>query len=740
MNWSLGQSGRYFETYRGMRMRFWCVLIVVANGFGALAQTAGVESVAQTLVFGPNKNKELLAGPEKAEDAAGWRAAALAHRREVQALMKAARGDLADPYAEPALQWAQRSFIQPQMMAHDRYFYDPVKRRYTVDRYLDDLKQRYGGIDSVLIWPTYPNIGVDNRNQFDLWRDMPGGLNGVRKMVADFHRHGVRVLLPIMNWDHGTREEGMPMEQGLAELAAQIGADGLNGDTMSPVPREFYTASLRAGRPLALEPENGLREEIEALAWNVLSWGYWWPYQPVPGVDRYKFIEPRHLTHVCDRWAHDRTDMLQYAFFNGDGYESWENVWGIWNGITPRDAEALRRISAIYRTLPELLFRPDYEPFARTLKPGVFATRFPSPDATLWTFINRTTNTLTGAQIQVAYIPGVRFFDLWRGTEIQPAMMFGGTVTLSFPLEARGYGAVAAVTAPNKPLRSLLAKMKRRAHIQLADLSAEWRMLPQQMVKIAPTHPTTTAPKGMVLIPTGTFKFESRGVMIEKSDGVGVQYPWETKPAFKHKRDLEMQAFYIDRTPVTCAEFKRFLDATGYRPKDDHNFLLGWNGREYPEGWARKPVTWVSLEDARAFARWAGKRLPHEWEWQYAAQGTDGRLYPWGNEADPRRVPPFEQGREQRLPTDVDAFPEGASPFGVLDLMGNVWQWTDEFQDEHTRAAVLKGGSYYRPDKSHWYFPQARELSQHGKYLLLAPSMDRSATIGFRCVVDATQP
>ena len=98
----------------------------------------------------------------------------------MQAVLKENRGDLPDPYAEPALQWAQRSFIQPQMMAHERYFYDPVAGRYTVKRYLQDLRDRYGGIDSVLVWPTYPNIGVDNRNQFDLWRDMPGGLAGVR--------------------------------------------------------------------------------------------------------------------------------------------------------------------------------------------------------------------------------------------------------------------------------------------------------------------------------------------------------------------------------------------------------------------------------------------------------------------------------------------------------------------------------------------------------------------------------
>jgi iron(II)-dependent oxidoreductase len=81
-------------------------------------------------------------------------------------------------YHLPALQWTQSAFIQPQMMVQDRYFYDPVAHKYTVDRYLDDLDKRYGGIDAVLIWPTYPNMGIDDRNQHDMIRSMPGGVAG----------------------------------------------------------------------------------------------------------------------------------------------------------------------------------------------------------------------------------------------------------------------------------------------------------------------------------------------------------------------------------------------------------------------------------------------------------------------------------------------------------------------------------------------------------------------------------
>ncbi len=142
-------------------------------------------------------------------------------------------------YEQSATRWAQTSYIQPQMMVQDRYFYDPVAGRYTVDRYLDDLEKRYGGIDSVLVWSTYPNMGIDDRNQLDMVASMPGGIDGVRQMVADFHRRGVRVLFPMMMWDQGTRKPDQPWPEAIAERMKLIDADGINGDTQDGVPPDF---------------------------------------------------------------------------------------------------------------------------------------------------------------------------------------------------------------------------------------------------------------------------------------------------------------------------------------------------------------------------------------------------------------------------------------------------------------------------------------------------------------------
>jgi gamma-glutamyl hercynylcysteine S-oxide synthase len=640
-------------------------------------------------------------------------------------------------YEMPELRWAQSSFMQPQMMVEDRYFYDPGAGKYTVDRYLDDLQKRYGGIDSVLIWPTYPNMGIDNRNQHDMIRAMPGGVAGVRQMVADFHRRGVRVLFPMMMWDQGTREPGKPWPDAIAELMAEIGADGINGDTQDGVPLAFSLAAEKIHHPLAYEPEGGPADE--AVAYDVMTWGQYAMPNFAPRVDRYKWLEPRHMVNITDRWNRGKTNDLQFAFFNGVGWVSWENVWGIWNEVTPRDAEATRRVATIERAVAPFLVSDEWEPFAPMLRFGVFASRWPLGDQTVWTIVNRNEYDVDGPQMEVPVADGVRYFDLYHGVELHPARN-GNRVTLSFAIDDKDYGAILATkSAPDAKISALMTRMRSLTSSPLSFYSHDWRFLPQHLAEIAATKPTSAAPPDMIKIPAGTFTFRVHGIEIEGSNDIGVdtQMPWEDSPRRYHERVLEMKSFWIDKFPVTNAEFKKFLDATRYHPKDDLNFLHDWHDGTFPDGSADKPVTYVSLEDARAYAAWAGKRLPHEWEWQYAAQGTDGRTYPWGNEWNAAAVPVPDKGRTMRGPDGVNAHPAGASPFGVMDLVGNVWQWTDEYTDEHTRGGILRGGSYYQPQGSKWYFPQAYQLDEHGKLLLMAPSKDRAATLGFRCVKDS---
>lgn len=686
----------------------------------------------------PPPEEVFFSGPQSPADTAAWLAGLRAWRadRRIRLRYDASQYDRAD------LAWTRHVFSQVQVLIWDRGFYNPDTGEYTVDRFLSDLESRLGSVDAVLIWHVYPNLGIDDRNQFDLLRDLPGGISALREMVGKFHHRGVKVFFPLISWDTGTREEPAPAWVTVSQLLKDIDADGINFDTLESVPAQFRQASDAAGHALALEPQFDIRDE--SLAWSNIGWNDWvtWegrPYPFIPMVSKSKWFEPRHMVAVTDRFTRDKTDSLQHAFFNGQGYASLENLWGFWYGTTPCDAEAILRFTRIERAFAENLSSADWEPHAATLQPGIFASRFSGATGTLWTLVNRNEYDVGGEQLRVPHTAGTRYYDLWHGSELTPSVESNGA-RLSFSIEGLGFGAIlAAPEPPSVSLRNLMSSMAERAKRPLASYSREWKPVTQTMVDIPPTRKVRSAPPGMVRIPESDYDFQVHGIEIEGGNdpGVDVQYAWEDVPRRYHTHRLHIASFYIDRTPVTNAEFKRFLDATHYHPSDGHNFLRDWKNGSYPEGGARRPITWVSIEDARAYAAWAGKRLPHEWEWQLAAQSGDGRAYPWGSEWNPAAVPPADHGHTMSPLTNVEAFPQGASRFGVLDLEGNISQWTDEYRDPHTRAAIIRGGASYQPLGSIWYFPQTYRLDEHQKYLLMSPGRDRSGAIGFRCVVDA---
>jgi len=135
------------------------------------------------------------------------------------------------------------------------------------------------------------------------------------------------------------------------------------------------------------------------------------------------------------------------------------------------------------------------------------------------------------------------------------------------------------------------------------------------------------------------------------------------------QHEVNLKAFHIDKYLVTNAQYARFVAATGHRPPSD------WKNGKIQEGVLLYPVTLVNWYDASAYAKWAGKRLPTEAEWEKAARGTDGRRWPWGNDMDPARLNTYYNVGSAN---NVTAYANGVSPYGVYDMAGNVDEWVED--------------------------------------------------------------
>ena len=170
--------------------------------------------------------------------------------------------------------------------------------------------------------------------------------------------------------------------------------------------------------------------------------------------------------------------------------------------------------------------------------------------------------------------------------------------------------------------------------------------------------------------------------------------------------------FCMDRTEVTVAAYRACVNAGACAPPENDEYRNNWvqSGRD------QHPVNYVDAAQADAFCAWRGGRLPTEAEWQFAAQGPDGRTYPWGEDA------PSSQlcWNRQDGTCSVGSFPAGQSPFGLDDMAGNVWEWTSSSENSNR---VLRGGGWVSNDAA-----RVRAADRIG----LAPSVRRNF-LGFRC-------
>ena len=328
----------------------------------------------------PLDTAKIFAAPDDPGDWPAWRDALARWRREAAARI----GYDGSAYDQPEYAWTRGCHVVALVWLWDELLYDHEARRFTPERFLAESEREFGGFDGVVLWQAYPVIGIDDRNQFDLYRDVPG----LRELVAAFQQRGVRVFVDYNPWDVGTRREPVGDDVALAELVRAYGVDGVFLDTMKEAQSGLRAALDDARAGVALEGESTV--PLARIADHHLSWAQWFADSDVPGVLRARWFEQRHMLHHTRRWNRDHLEELHSAWLNGVGILVWENVFGAWVGWNERDKALLRAMRPVQRRYTDLLATGEWTPLAASSPDTrVVASRWTDGETTLWALANR---------------------------------------------------------------------------------------------------------------------------------------------------------------------------------------------------------------------------------------------------------------------------------------------------------------------------------------------------------------
>lgn len=704
-------------------------------------------------------------------------------------------------YKRPDLMWMRNAYTMHLMMAWDKFFYDPIEKKYSIKDFLQRGNQLYGGDDIISIWPTWPTLGLDQRNQFDLFKDLPGGLDSIKSISNLLIRQNKHLFVSYNPWDIDTRN--LSHYTGLAKLIDQTNADGVVLDTYGSSTDSLQMAADSVRKGVIMYSEGmAVPKDMQGIISGRVHNALYYP----PMLNLNKFIQPGFsIFRVAELYKEPIQREFLTSFFNGYGTEV--------NIMAPGQPEwvdeqykTLGKTTQILRLLSDNFNSNQSSFLISTFKDSIWVNKWPTEESEVYTIYSIIPSGFKGPLFKTKFKEGHHFVDLYNHELITPIFELGDAnlevETAAFHskyLGTNNEGAVGCVaqlpilfsanqiqskisiqvnkTLPKAefwiytsntqkdPLKfeyqsqtidigDIKSRFEGKIIIQVIQkFSDRYKLLDENILVIIPgtpvinrSNPIINAPivvnkKGMVQIPSGKFVFKQT-----HGDNF-IPYPY-----FLDTNQIDMNSYWMDQSPVTNEQFLDFIKASNYKPSDTTNFLKHWVGGKPELSDLHKPVVNISYEDASTYARFYNKELPTEIEWQYAAQTSSLNEWPWKQEIPVTReyeeitntlsviklkgIDSLYANLGNGILDTVGCYPKGINPYGLLDLVGSVWQLTkDKYKSGSYEYIIMKGGSYFKPSGSWWYVQAGPRELTYAQYLLrVSEGFERNSTVGFRCI------
>jgi gamma-glutamyl hercynylcysteine S-oxide synthase len=505
----------------------------------------------------------------------------------------------------------------------DHQYYDSKLLQNNLQGFLDRGKKWYGGDDFIGIWPTWPSLGLDQRNQWDLFRDLPGGLKGLSQTADLCRMNGARFFICYNPWDEDTRSESH--YTGMADLIREVGADGVVLDTKGSSSLELQHAADSVRKGVVMYSEGmAVPKDMPGIVSGRVHNALYYP----PLLNLNKLIKPDFAIFRVAELAFEPI-RREYAtsFFNGYGTEL-----NIFKPGRPDWIEGDYRFFGqtvrILRENTTNFVDYNYVPLVTSLHDKVYVNCWPGNDKLVYTIFSVVPEGFEGPLFEGSHTAGYHWVDVWNHQEIEPVINGGKSYipvrTDAFHkswLGTNNEGAVSSVIRfpeilnvnlnvdqltfsasrgdeiriwagdPNYEKKPAIFGTRSQT-IRLGDFFGRFEgdfiiqlftnneILDERIVTIkpgtarlvstvSPTAPADGTPAGMATIPAGTFTWEATN-----GDDF-INYP-----IIPFKEPVVMKSFYMDKFPVTNDQYHEFISTSGYRPADTVNYLRNWvNGK-----------------------------------------------------------------------------------------------------------------------------------------------------------------
>ena len=364
--------------------------------------------------------------------------------------------------------WVKGQYCQALVMLWDEELWHN-DTGWNVNALLDRADEMYGGWDHVVLWNNYPLSGADRRDQFDYFNDLPGGLDGLKGAVADFHKRGVRVMLDHKPWVPGIPDGYISANRALAHVVDYCDLDGVYLDCGSHPQADLkeFIEGIGPDKVFASEATTPL----EHISYQPMSWHQFVDDSEAPGILTNHWLERDFINFETRRYYYHPMAELQRAWMTGGGHVVWEYVFGYWAAYSPRYASWLKLCTAAQRYCVDFFTSEDWQPLiAGNVEEKVYASSFAVDGKVLYTICNRSGEEYTGELIRHDHNEGQQYYDLVTGQELS-TKIDNGIVSVCGTIPKEGIAGILIIDAADvdDELLALIEKQKTNFSTPLSE-------------------------------------------------------------------------------------------------------------------------------------------------------------------------------------------------------------------------------------------------------------------------------